>query len=389
MTDYLSVPIEIDQQDVLQAAYDFIQSLYPNWVPADGNLDVAILQAISTDAASLRELASSVPDTIFRWYGATIIGIPPIDAVAASSTVTFIAVDNAGYTIPAGTQISVPAAGDTDVLFETLTDAVIPPGSTTVVGVPIQATEPGSDGTDLGSIGSTVTLIDALTFVTTVTLNNPTAGGSDAEDDDTYLNRLVKELRLLSPRLIIPSDFAANALSIPGVVRTLAIDGYNPADQTYNNPRMITIVGIDATGNPVDGATKTAIQTSSEALREVNFIVNVMDPNYTNIDVTFDVAALDGFDTTALAAAVVAAIRAWLDPSTWGVAPLTTDPSSWNDTQVVRYLDLASLIHSVGGVDHIKTLTFAKHGLSQGTADVALTAPASLTTAGTITGTAE
>lgn len=389
MTEYLTVPIEVDQQDVLQLAYTYIQTYFPNWKPADGNLDVAILEAMSTDAASLRELATSVPDTIFRWFGATIVQVQPIDATPATSTATFTMIDTAGYTVPAGTQVAIPATGDTSVVFETLVDAVVAPGASNIAGVSIQAVDDGAAGSALGTPGETIQLIDSLAFVSGVTLDAETAGGVDAETDETYLTRLVHEMQLLSPRLIIPSDFTQDAKDQTGVTRALAIDGYNPADSTYNNPRMVTVVAVDSAGNTVDAAIKTAIQNSAEAKREVNFIVNITDPHYTNIDVTFDVAAISGFDTATLVTAIETAVTAWLQPYTWGVDPVTLDPTTWTDKQTLRYMDLVSVIYGVGGVAYIKTLTMGIHGGAMGTTDIALTAPASLTTPGTITGTAE
>jgi Baseplate J-like protein len=553
VTQYLTVPIDVDQQDVLQLAYNYIQTYFPNWAPAEGNLDVAILEAISTDAASLRELASNVPDTIFRWYGATILQIPPIDATPATSTVTFTAVNNAGYTIPAGTQVTIPATGDSIILFETLVDAVINPGSTTVTGVTIQAVDSGADGTDLGVAAQVISLVDALTFVTSVTLEATTSGGQDAEDDETYLDRLVGEMQLLSPRLIIPSDFAQDARNQAAVTRALALDGYNaqhnlltaadasleasignwisqtncavvqdatfgvdgthslkltsaaagnmtatqsaagqvpvvpfntytalvtahpaaarfcgvgiqwytsggalistvyqtlscaaggntpisfsavaPATAAFarlavevistaaagevanfdkmslrhgtttdwvpggtgetNQPRTVAVFAVDAAGNAVDAGTKAAIAASAQAKREVNFIVNVMDPAYTQIDVSFDVASLPGYDTTALAAAVDDAVTTWLQPYQWGQDPTIRDASaanSWVASGTLRYNDLVAVVRGVEGVAYIKALTVGVHGQTLAAADVVLASPGSLTAPFTISGTAE
>ncbi len=389
MTDYLVAPIEVDQQDVLQLAYDYIQTIFPNWVPSDGNLDVALLEAISTDAASLRELAADVPDTIFRYFGATIVQVEPIDASPATSTVQFTVQDNAGYTIPGGTQVSIPATGDTVALFETLVDAVVLPGNTTISPVTIQAVDPGAASTALGAVNQIITLIDSLAFVTQVKLLAPTANGQDAEDDETYLNRLVGEMQLLSPRLIIPSDFAQEARSNAGVTRAVAIDGYDPAGGgTFNNAREVAVAAVDANGIGVSAGIKSTILADLQAKREVNFIVNMIDPKFTNIDVTFDLQTLPGFTTASVHDAVIAAIQAWLQPYAWGVDPLTNDPTSWVETTKVRYLDLVSVVRAVGGVAYINTLTVGIHGGSMGTTDVTLASPAALTTVGTITGTA-
>jgi uncharacterized phage protein gp47/JayE len=134
-------------------------------------------------------------------------------------------------------------------------------------------------------------LIDSLGFVQSITLTNPTTGGIDAEEDEDYLNRLSLQLQLLAPRPIVPSDFAAIALDIPGVGRALAIDGYNPADGTTDNERMITIAAVDTLGAAIPADTKQQLASFLEDRREVNFVINIIDPTYTTVDVTFQVQA--------------------------------------------------------------------------------------------------
>lgn len=389
---YVTIPITVDPLDILQLAYDYIQTYFPNWKPSDGNLDTAILQSLSTDAASLRELATSVPDSIFRWYGATLMQLPPIDATAATTTVKITVQDNAGYTVPAGTQLSINDANGTPQAFETLTDTIIPVGNTYVDGILISAVTPGSAANGIGSINGPVALIDSLAYVSSITQDAVTTGGQDAESDQDYLNRLTAELQLMSPRLIIPSDFAEGAKTIDNVFRAIAIDGYDPTSMTYGNPREVTVACVDSSGNPVSTGTKTDVINYFAANREVNFIANVIDPTYTGIDVSFDVAALSGYDTAALVTSIETAINGWLSQAAWGQDPTVRDSSAaqtWIQSSVVRFTDLEWIIRSIEGVAYLKTVQMAIHGNALGTADINLPGAAPLTQPGTVTGTAE
>ena len=121
----------------------------------------------------------------------------------------------------------------------------------------------------------------------------------------------------MTPRPILPQDFAVLARDIAGVERATAIDGYNPADQTTNNERMVTVAVVDADGEALNATIKQQVDDYLESLREVNFIVHVVDPNYTTIDVTFNVKAIPGYTASELEAATEAAIANYLSPANW------------------------------------------------------------------------
>ena len=57
----------------------------------------------------------------------------------------------------------------------------------------------------------------------------------------------------------------------------------------------------------------------------------------------------------------------------------------WNSQLAVRYLELATVVNNVLGVDYITSLQFALNGTALGTADVTLTGVAGLTRPNTIT----
>lgn len=551
MTTYIGFPVETNPTVLLQRVYDYLEAVIPGWTPAEGNLDVWLAEAFSTEVAELTDVASSVPDTIFRYFGSSLMGVTPIDATAATGITTWTMRDTAGYAIPAGTQVGIRDTSGVLVPFITTNDDVVLGGSSVLTDVGIVAVNPGADGSGLGGA---VELIDILDYVTGVTLQGITTGGVDAETDGEYLNRLVAQLQLLSRTPILPADFAALALNIAPAFRAVAIDGYNafhnlltanqasietdasgwavgtnvnlsrstaqavdgvaslamssggagtmraitnptttvtvtpgdfitvraafraatvaracnvqvyfydsglgltgfsytgndvndtttgwtvaslqnayvPAGSAYaqvrvevkstaagaevhyvdavsirrgggtdfvaggtletNNPRMVTVAAVDNQGEPVATGTKNEIKAYLEALREVNFVVNVADPTYATISVTTQIHVLSGFTAASVATAVQSAISTYLNPSNWGQPVSGSDRSGseheWINQTTVRKFELAQVINSVDGVDYIITLTLAVQGFTLSEQDVYIGPVAPLTRAGTIT----
>ena len=230
MSSYIEAPVTVDPDSLATIAFDTIQGVFPGWEPNAGNLETILVESVARIAAVDATLAASVLTSIFRFFG-PLVGVNPINATPASTTATVTMVDTAGYTIPAGTIVDIPAAGDTTVQFAVVTAVTVPNGSSSTAtgAVTLVALQPGASGSGLGSPGLTVNLNTTLTFVSTVTLTAATTNGLDAETDASFLSRLATEMRLLTPRPILPGDFAAIALNTAGVARALAIDMYQPA----------------------------------------------------------------------------------------------------------------------------------------------------------------
>jgi uncharacterized phage protein gp47/JayE len=370
---YITLPIDTDPEDLIEDAYAYLTGKVPGWEPADGNLDTWIIQALSSAAAESRDVASAVPDSIFRFFGDSLVSLPPIDASPATATTTWTMIDAAGYTIEAGTQLGIRTAGDDLVPFYVQNTVVIPAGSTvTAAGaVTIVAVEAGADASGLGAPGGTLELIDPLNFVLGITQVGVTSGGVDAEDDQTYLDRLRTFLQLMTPRPILPQDFAVFARNIAGVYRAVAIDGYDPGTLTYGNARTITIAMMDEAGNPVSAPVKAAVDADLQARREVNFLIYEIDPTTSLIDVTYVIHIATTYEASDVIARVNSALSAYLNPATWG-SPPDGDPRDWSNITTIRYLELAQVINNVSGVDYIISLNFGISGGAMAGTDVNL-----------------
>lgn len=386
MTSFLEIPIETDPSALEEAVYDQLATAFPGWEPADGNLETWLVKSLTQTAANLAEVAVEVPREIFNDFGEKIVGVEPLLAASATGETTWTMIDDEGYTIPAGTQVAIAISGDESVAFEVLEEVQVAAGDTvTATGeVVISAVIEGEDANGLTADPS---LIEALDFVDAIALEGTTSGGVDAEDPQDYLDRLTAEMRLLSPRPILPADVETLVRRVSEVGRAVAIDGYNPDDDTSNNERTVAVAVADEDGQPLSSPIKAEVDALLQAEREVNFVFKVMDPNYTTVKVTVTAVALEGYDTDEVDAAVVAAIEDYLSPANWGRHEFTTDTFTWRDVTTVRRFELVSLVDRVPGVDYITALTLAEQAGSLGTSDVTLDGPASLPEAGTITAT--
>lgn len=157
------------------------------------------------------------------------------------------------------------------------------------------------------------------------------------------------------------------------------------------NIRTITIAAVDANGNAVSGAIKTAIQNWINARREQNWVTRVIDPRYTQIDVTTTFKVLAGFDAPTVQADVAATISDYLNPSNWALDPNASSGDqkrTWVEQGTVYLNELIALVSNVSGVDRVVTLQQSIHGTAVSAQDVTIDNPAGLTTAGTIAATA-
>lgn len=382
MADYTDLlPDGTDPTTIEEDIYETIQTRWPEWEPADGNLETWIVKAIAWRISELHETAVDVADEIFMGYG-RMRGIPRFDPAPAVGVSTWTMVDDQGYTIPAGTEVAVPRSGNDLIMFEVAGEVTIAPGQTTGT-VNLIAQEPGTEGNGLTSDPQ---LVDALAYIQQITLDAPTSSGIDEEDLGVYLTRLVERLSVSTETPIVPRDFEVIARTfLPFVSRAVARDGWDPDTSTDNNERMISLAVMDTTGEPLSGPQKTEVADLLESLREVNFTVHVIDADYTAIDVHLEFQPMPGFDPGVVRTAVDDALTVYLSPAEWGRSQITGAAAEFILQRHVRYLELAALIDRVPGVDYIETLQLAKAGSGLSTSNITLTGAVPLTRPGAFT----
>jgi uncharacterized phage protein gp47/JayE len=365
--------LESSQSAILQSWLAAMQAAFPGYTPAAGNLEFIQAQIFASYVADLATQCSSGANSLFRTFGTDLVGVPFEIGNASIANVQVTAVDTAGYTLPVGTQVTLTLAG-APIGFTTSAALTIPAGQSQGT-VQVAAIQPGSAP---NGAGAPVALVDPINWVTGISLVTSASGGVDPEDDDHYQLRLAQALQLLAPRPITASDYAALAPSFTPAVgtdqeevgRATAIDGYDPlpgtgvlgagaaGSGTYGNEREITVGVTDATGNPLNTDTLTAVQAWLTSLREVNFIVNVVSPSYTTVYVACQVKAAVGWTPSTVQANVQAALLNYLSPANWGLPPAAVS-TGWTNYQTVFRSRVESVIQTTQGVDHVVTGTLA------------------------------
>ncbi len=371
MTGFVDLDVTIDPRELAQQSFGRMSVIWPGWEANEGNLDVVLLEEFSLMSAEAAQVAQAVAKLVFKEYGQKLLGLPVIAGTSAGTLTTWEMVDDAGYTIPVGTTVGLRVAGDQLFLFTTTQSATVPPGETTVTSVPIQAVDEGTVRNGLPA--GLMTLVDPLAYVSSVVSTDVTAGGSDAESDDDYLDRLHQDLSLLTPRPILIHDFEVLARNVSGVFRAKAVDGYDPVTATYDNERMVTVIPVGIDGQPVAGPIATSLQSYLDAQREVNFIVTVIDPTYLKLVIAYQAVARPGYSIADVQARADQALTDYIDPAKWAGGDL--DPPVWEAGGVVRFLEVAGVLNDVEGLDYIVPGSLTINSTSS---DVSLPSPAGL-----------
>jgi hypothetical protein len=278
MPEYLNpAPPPTDPDDIAQAAFERIRLSFPNYDPRESQMATIVLVALAFRAAEIADLVPLIPRSIFRWFGANVIGLPPDDGSPASATVTIFVRDDSGYTIEADTPVAIEDAEGNIHLFSLDADAVVDIGQTSVSNVLLSALE---DGTEANGITTgAASLVEALDFVIAVTQQGTTGGGTDAEDDTDYINRLARRLGLI-PRPVLAEDFAALAMvEFPEIWRMGALNHYGPGTNQVNRLNFtgtisggtytLTLAG-QTTAAIAYNATPPQVQAAIEALSTAN-----------------------------------------------------------------------------------------------------------------------
>lgn len=481
MAEYIIDPLSTDPDALIEDGQGYLETKWPNWSPADGNLETWMIRVGARMVAEARDVASDVPEKLLQTVGDKIHGFPALAATASIVGSTWTLIENPdGRTIEAGTLVGITDGNDNLHIFEVATSVFVAATvlTTGVGAVTLRATSEGAETTGIGGAGVEAQPIDALGWLDTITLTGTTAGGADEEAEADYLDRLVTKMTLLTPRPILPKDFALlakdiaaeNGVSaraatidnyIPGInekqtvghsatggtftltfeAQTTAAINWNESNATLqtklealsniapgdivitggplpatvtveftgalkesnrtqmtvgtnsltggggagsllittsqggvapitNAERALTIAMLNAsTGADLDPTLKALIDSELQALRELNFIVNIINPTRFTAQATFVGTAKPGSVPASVEVAAEAALAAFFDPATWGT---DTEAGEWINKTTILQQDLSVVLKNTAGFDAWTTLTFAVNGGAQGTANINL-----------------
>jgi hypothetical protein len=284
--------------------------------------------------------------------------------------VTFTLADTFGHTVPAGTNLRIPASvtGTVDVYFTTDAATISAAGNATTNPVGITGTV-NTDAANAIPAGVLLDVLDPLYIVNFCQLTQSVGAGALPESGIAFLSRGVTALRSLNSTLVRSAQFVDYALA-NGAFRAFAEDNYD-ATLGSSAEGVISVAVIGENGALLSSGAKTAMSVAMNALTQANLVVRVVDPTITTVAVTATVMAVAGQDPTALHTAVLAAVNGYLSANLW----------PWNST--VRVNKLLNVIETVPGVDYVVG------NLTAPTGDVALTGFGPLAVAGTVTVTVE
>lgn len=238
----------------------------------------------------------------------------------------------------------------------------------------IDGLNPGRTVTD-GVTNSTATVTSATANFVSGDVGRPISGTNIPAS--TYIG-IVNSTTSIGLSSSATSNVPVNATG-SGTGITLTI-----GDLT-SQQRYVAVCGIDSSGNALSPTVQNNLQSYLNGKREVNFVVAMLSPTYTNIDVTVSCFAQHGFTTSSVQASIQAALQSFLNKATWGGGGQT--PPTWLSTaNVVRFLDIANVIKDTPGVLYIPSgsLTISIHGGSMGATDITLPGDAPLPVADTL-----
>lgn len=397
-----SLGLPVSAAQMMQTWFTAMQAAYPGYRPSLSSPEYVQAQVFASWAADTAAMCSAGSTELWRQYGTQLLGVPFEPGVAASAVATVTAVDTAGYTLPQGTQVTLTLNG-AQLAFQTATTLTIPNGSSsgTVTVVALQT------GVAFNGATNPAQLVSQINWVSGVSVAAPASNGVDQESDDQYVQRLASTAQLLGYATVTAPDYAARALNwvpLPAtdqqeVGRATAIDGYDPTSNTLGNEREVTVCVTDANGLALNNDTLYGIGGSSgniitnpaqwgvagwlASFREMNFIVNVVSPNYTPVYVAVTLHAAPGFTTATVQANVQSALLAYLSPPNFGLPQGAT--VGWTNSQTVFHSRVEAIIQNTQGVDHVSLLAVDVNSHPTNTADLALPGPFPLPTSSVTT----
>jgi hypothetical protein len=348
---FVDIEFDTDPQSLADDAVDRLRDEWEGYEPNDGDLEVVLLEAVSPMAADAAEAAGQVPAAIFREFGTKLIGLPYSEGAPAQADLTFELVDDwwlnplLDGTVPEGTSVLIDGYE-----FVTDTEETAANETTTVAAVRASAVDNGT--AQNGLLGASVVPLISLANVADVSLDAPTSGGEDEDDDDDYQDRLSQWLELSGWTLVTERDYEIMALLQNGIGRAVA---------RHNGARDVVVTVTDDDGEPVDTAAKDALEELYAEYHLVNTVVTITDPDYTEVDVTYEVKLYPGFVAADVLARIDEQLASWLSPAEWGRPKLVDadDAPGWVNETVVRKNKLIDLIGDVEGVDYVDDVTIA------------------------------
>jgi len=349
ITPYLDLTLYDKQPEAVYAdALIYAQTSVPEFAPASGSIEDAVLQATSSMTAdmigALNRLPSGVVEVILQLFGVT-----RNSGVRASGSVWFEAIDDSGYTIPAKTRVGYLDNSDTDnpvlYTFDTTDPVSIPTGqSGASVGI-VAALNNEYPALQNGEI---LQLITPVSFVDTVEMWSDLDVGADAESDSEYFARAVAKLQSYTAALVLPTQFEQYVLATyTDVYRAKAYSRVNPINDDFSDPLengYVTLYVSKVGGASLTPGSASIIEQDLADRAVAGLNINVEPPKIVDLEISVTVTLQPGYQATDVEDAVIDALDRYLHPDYW----------DWSDT--VYYNEVISYVDKVPGVGRVVDL---------------------------------
>lgn len=197
--------------DIYDAALEYARTSLPDWTPVTGSIEDAIVQSASYMTGQLLGAINRLPagniEGLLR-----LLGVERNSGTAPTAIVEIDFIDDAGYTIPAGTRCGYSqTSGDATTLyiFETTEAVSVASGNTNA-----SATLEGVTLAEYPALaaGQNLQLLSAISSIDSITLTADLDTGADAESTTEFLNRGVNKFASLSEAIVTPNQFTAYLL---------------------------------------------------------------------------------------------------------------------------------------------------------------------------------
>lgn len=357
-------PYDKDSTDLYEAAIATLQIRNPGWLPEESNIEVMLLQAMAVLVSESIFSINQLPRVQVEAQLA-LLNIAREPGVRSTVTLQFEMIDDAGYIIPAGTEVDISLSNGE--VYQFVTDTTLVISETSFLGTVTATAIQYGDDANSSPVGTTGDLSIDIPGVFEVKTFSEVIGGIDPESTESWLNRGIQRLQRLTQTLVTPAHFASFALEHSYVARANAVDSWdmNSGNAPGEDGGHITVVAFGPT-TFLTVPEKQALTDEMAAISLANLEIHIVDPVITpiNIDVTVKRAA--DYDDASVEANVTAAMDDYLSTQHWAWA------------RYVRFFDLISIISKANGVDYVVSLT-------DPAADIDLGNTITLTTPGTIT----
>ena len=346
VTPYVDLSLyDADTQDLIDRALEAVTVKFPEWVPAESDTAVVVIEAMAVIATEIVHALNRIPGALTE-ARLNLTGIDRDPGTTPAGTVTLTATDTAGHLIPAGTRLLLePEDGADALVLATDRDLAIPAGSSAAT---VEVTGEGDPRTDVNGTpaGTRLQVLDAVAFLEDAVLATDLTGGTDPEDSTAFLQRAAVRFQRLVSTLVRPEHFTASALEETYVGRATTLDTYDPTQAPpTGRAGHVTVVAADAAGVALPTASKTALEAKLEAQALASLDVHVADPTRTPVAIAATLKADADADPADVQGAAVAALTNYLDPATWPFAP------------TVYRNDFVALLAAVDGVARVVDVT--------------------------------